>query len=104
MGYFSRAAMDAAGWEDRSYPSPERQLEWRLEDLLDRSEELGLGAEECRARYTEDDLKYALPEDLLTREAVLAAIEAARRDLGRPESSLTPADSAVPEAEPAKAA
>lgn len=104
MGYFSRAAMDAAGWEERSYPSPALQSEWRLEGLLDRLEALGPGAEECRARYTEDDLKYALPEDLLTREAVLAAIEAARRNLDRPESSLTPADSAAAEAEPAKAA
>lgn len=104
MGYFSRAAMDAAGREERSYPSPKRQLEWRLEDLLDRSEEFGPGAAECRARYTEDDLKYARPEDLLTREAVLAAIEAARRRLGRPGSGLTPAGSAASETEPAKAA
>lgn len=106
MGYFSRAAtdVDAAGREERSYPSPELQLEWRLEGLLDRLEEFGPGAEECRARYTEDDLKYACPEDLLTREAVLAAIETARSRLGRPESGLTPAGSEVSEAEPAKAA
>lgn len=107
MGYFSRAAADVAdvaGREEQSYPSPERQWAWRVEDLLDRLEEIGPGAEECRVRYTEDDLKYALPKDLSTREAVLTAIEAARSRLGRPGSDLTPADSEVSEAESAKAA
>lgn len=104
MGYFSRAAADAAGREEQSYPSPEQQWEWRLAGLLDRLEEFEPGAEECRVRYTEDDLKYARPEDLLTREAVLAAIETARSRLGRPGSDLTPADSEVSEEKPAKAA
>lgn len=104
MGYFSQTAADAAGRDERSYPSPERQRAWRVEDLLDRSEELGPGAEECRARYTEADLKYALPEDLLTREAVLAALEAARGCSGQTGSNQVAADSTVSEAEPAKAA
>lgn len=104
MGYFSRAAADAARREEQSYPSPEQQWEWRLAGLLDRLEDIEPGAEECRVRYTEDDLKYARPEDLLTREAVLGAIATARSRLGRPGSGLTPAGSEVSEAESAKAA
>ena len=36
MGYFSNMAVDMRDDEDHSYPSPERQLLWRLDDLKDR--------------------------------------------------------------------
>ena len=37
MGYFSNLAIDCLDdYEDNSYPSPERQLLWRLDDLKDR--------------------------------------------------------------------
>ena len=41
MGYFSNYALDyEADYEDNSYPSPEKQLMWRLKDLQSRWEEL----------------------------------------------------------------
>ena len=104
MGYFSQAAVNATGREERSYPSPVLQLEWRLEDLSDRLKEIDSGAGEYRARHTEDDLAYALPKDLPTREAVLAAIEVARSRLGRSDLNAVPAENAASEEKPAEAA
>lgn len=73
MGYFSNIAIDKeeqATYEDHSYPSPEMQLQWRIEDLFNRLEELHHGRynqetvdySDCRLSRT--DIEYALPEHL----------------------------------------
>lgn len=76
---------------DRSYPSYEEQLRWRLEDLEARLEELNAGrvgftdtsADCCRSK---EDLAYTLPEELFHAYDVLAAMEMVREKLDR----LTP--------------
>ena len=68
---------------DWSYPSPEIQLLWRLDDLQDRLEELV--AKDAPYRdgyiYSEDDIRYALPEHLFDIGKVERAIELAKDDL-----------------------
>lgn len=85
MGYFSNMAIEM--WisddEDHSYPSPERQLLWRLDDLKDRLEDLITAGASYRNGYiyTDDDLRYALPEHLGDICKVEHAIELAKADL-----------------------
>lgn len=68
---------------DRSYPEPEMQLLWRLDDLQDRLEELI--AKDAPYRnwdiYLEDDIRYSLPEHLFDIGKVERAIELAKDDL-----------------------
>ena len=68
---------------DRSYPGPEMQLLCRLDDLQDRLEELI--AKDAPYRnwdiYSEDDIRYSLPEDLFDIGKVERAIELAKDDL-----------------------
>lgn len=68
---------------DRSYPSPEKQLLWRLDDLADRLEELLAAGALYRSDYvyTEDAVRYALPKDLWDVDMVEQAIELAKDDL-----------------------
>lgn len=68
---------------DWSYPEPERQLLWRLDDLQDRLEELIAKATPYRDWdiYSEDDIRYALPEHLFDIAKVERAIELAKDDL-----------------------
>lgn len=83
MGYFSNMAIDMCDGKDHSYPSPEQQLLWRLDDLKDRLEELI--AADCPYRsgyiYTEDDIRYALSEHLDDICKVERAIELTKADL-----------------------
>ena len=68
---------------DWSYPGPEMQLLWRLDDLQDRLEELI--AKDAPYRnwdmYAEDDIRYSLPEHLYYIGKVERAIELAKDDL-----------------------
>ena len=68
---------------DWSYPEPEMQLLCRLDDLQDRLEELI--AKDAPYRnwdiYSEDDIRYSLPEDLFDIGKVERAIELAKDDL-----------------------
>ena len=68
---------------DWSYPAPEMQLLWRLDDLQDCLEELI--AKDAPYRdgyiYSEDDIRYALPEHLFDIGKVERAIELAKDDL-----------------------
>ena len=68
---------------DWSYPAPEMQLLWRLDDLQDRLEELIAKDAPCREGYiySEDDIRYALPEHLYDIGKVERAIELAKDDL-----------------------
>ncbi len=63
--------------EDRSYPSPEMQACWRLEELESRLEELSDSdiAYESPLILTEEDIKYSLPEHLSSIRHIKAAIE-----------------------------
>ncbi len=85
MGCFSNFAVDLLmdEKEDHSYPSPERQLLWRLDDLKDRLEDLINKGASYRSGYiyTEDDIRYALPEHLDDICKVERAIELAKEDL-----------------------
>ena len=87
MGYFTNYALDREDrYEDYSYPSPERQLMWRLEDLQCRWEELkGYGAPhpkyDAGVRLTDDDVRYATPECFMSVKDVERAIELAISDL-----------------------
>ena len=84
MGYFSNLAIDCLDdYEDNSYPSPERQLLWRLDDLKDRLEELIAEGASYRTgyNYTENDIRYALPEHLGDISKVERAIKLAKEDL-----------------------
>ena len=40
MGYYSDLAIEDSYREDYSYPSPETQLRWRIEDLQSRLEDI----------------------------------------------------------------
>ena len=68
---------------DRSYPGPEMQLLCRLDDLHDRLEELIAKDASCRDWniYSEDDIRYSLPEHLFDIGKVERAIELAKDDL-----------------------
>lgn len=59
------------------------QLLWRLDDLQDRLEELIAKDAPCRDGYiySEDDIRYALPEHLYDIGKVERAIELAKDDL-----------------------
>ena len=87
MGYFSNYALDyEADYEDNSYPSPEKQLMWRLEDLQSRWEELkeySAPHPKCDAglRLTDDDVRYAIPEYFTSVRDVERAIKLAISDL-----------------------
>ena len=68
---------------DWSYPGAVMQLLWRLDDLQDRLEELI--AKDAPYRdgyiYSEDDIRYSLPEHLFNIGKVERAIELAKDDL-----------------------
>ena len=87
MGYFSNLAIEyAETYEDNSYPSLDRQLIWRLEDLQSRLEELKENGEPRRykddgLRLTDDDVRYAIPEYFVRIVDVKRAIDLAISDL-----------------------
>lgn len=85
MGRCSTMAMGS--WADDrgddGYPSPERQLLWRLEELLDRLDTLiARGAAYPDGYvYREEDIRYAPPERLNDISKVKRAIAMAKEDL-----------------------
>ena len=83
MGYYTNLAMSFLGEDsDYSYPSPERELFWRMDDLESRLEELRSKNGYCESHITvPDDIRYALPERLGTVSEVKRALEFARNDL-----------------------
>lgn len=68
---------------DWSYPAAEIQLLWRLDDLQDRLEELITKDAPYRDgyMYSEDDIRYALPECLFDIGKVERAIEFVKDEL-----------------------
>lgn len=83
MGYYTYlAAAFLDGDSDYSYPSPERELFWRMDDLESRLEELRGKNGYCESHITvPDDIRYDLPEHLGTISEVKRALEFARNDL-----------------------
>lgn len=82
MGYFSRLACAFVCREDRSYPSPQRQLTLRIQELEDRLDE---PAGSCGIRYDErvsaQELGSVLPEHLHRTRDLYAALAIAKREL-----------------------
>lgn len=87
MGYFSSLAIDKEEeYIDYSYPSPDTQLKWRLEDLYSRLEEINEGniprhLIDEGLRLTDDEIRYAIPEYFVRASDVERAIELAISDL-----------------------
>lgn len=84
MGYFSDLAQKYIDFDyDRSYPSPEEQLLWRLDDLNYKLEELTEkdAPYRGRGRLTDNDIRYAIPEYFENIADVERAIELALEDL-----------------------
>lgn len=84
MGYYSNLAIDYVDYDhDCSYTPPEQQLLWRLEDLQDRLEELTVKRRifGSGVTFSEDDLRYVLPQHFMTVADVEAAITLAIHDL-----------------------
>ena len=83
MGYYTNPAAVFLGEDsDYSYPSPERELLWRIDDLESRLDELKSKNACFESRITvSGDIRYALPEHLATISQVKRAIEFARNDL-----------------------
>ena len=83
MGYYTNlAAAFLDGDSDYSYPSPERELFWRMDDLESRLEELRSKNACYESHITvADDIRYDLPEHLGTISEVKRAIEFAKNDL-----------------------
>ena len=83
MGYYTNLAAEFLDENiDYSYPSPERELFWRMDDLESRLEELRIKNACYESHITvPDDIRYTLPEHLGTISEVKRAIEYARNDL-----------------------
>lgn len=83
MGYYTNLAAAFLDEDsDYSYPSPERELFWRMNDLESRPEELRSKNGYYEGHITvPDDVRYSLPEHLGTISEVKRALEFARNDL-----------------------
>ncbi len=85
MEYFSNLAAKYVPYEhDHSYPPPEKQLLWRLEDLEERLHELTTqktGKRDEGVCFSDDNLRYVLPKHFLSVSDVQKAIELAVNDL-----------------------
>lgn len=91
MGYYSNLALECLELDyDRSYPTPEKQLLWRLDDLYDRLDFLTeAGASyNSRTRLSDDDIRYAVPNYFEHIADVENAIELAMSELNFKKSSF----------------
>ena len=83
MGYYTNLAAEFLDEDsDYSYPSPEMELFWRMDDLESRLEKLR-GKNACYESHitVPDEIRYALPEHLGTISEVKRALEFAINDL-----------------------
>ena len=85
MGYFSNlAAQYVPNDHDHSYTPPEKRLLLRLEELEDCLDELThqkTGRRDEGEYFSEDNLRYVLPEHFLSASNVCKAIDLAISDL-----------------------
>lgn len=99
MGYYSALAIKDIHNDDCSYPSPDIQILWRMEDLQSRLEDVMAYRYGSPAlyfmgyRFSNEDLSYAPPEDFYQVSDILAAISIANERLallGGEESRIRP--------------
>ena len=85
MGYFSNLAAKRVTYDyDHSHTPPENQLLLRLEELDDRLDTLThqkIGKRNEGEYFSEDNLRYVLPEHFLSASNVRKAIDLAISDL-----------------------
>ena len=78
MGYFSDlTAKESTYKEDCSYTSPQQQMKWRVDALKERLEELTSqhsGRRDEGVCFSQEDLRYVLPEHFFSAEDVRKAI------------------------------
>ena len=85
--YFSELAIDNDYYEDYSYPSPEMELRWRIDDLKERLDEISKGNYGITAHYfmgcqfSDEDLTYTPPEYFSRASDILAAISIAEEKI-----------------------
>ena len=108
MNYFTNLAQKYLSHDnDRSFPLPEAQLFWRLEELEERRKELvrADAPSESWTRFTEDEFRFASPDCFKSIIDVKKAIELAISelkdnygiDIGAVNETNTPASKSVPE-------
>lgn len=89
MGYFSRLSLDSRDEcefeEDRSYPSRAFLLQWRLDELLDRRQELmSMDTPPSGGfRLLENEIDRILPRDLFCLRDVEKAIAMTKAEIVR---------------------
>ena len=87
MGYFSELDINNTCYEDHSYPSPEMELRWRIEDLRNRLDEITNGEYGITAHYfmgcqfSKDNLAFAPPEYFSRASDIIDAIAIAEEKL-----------------------
>lgn len=87
MGYYSELAIEDTYHEDYSYPSPEMQLRWRIEDLKSRLEDIVGGNYGVTAhyymgyRFSKDDFACAPPDYFSRVSDLMNAISIAEERL-----------------------
>ena len=85
MGYFSNLAAKCVLYDhDHSYTAPENRLLFRLEELENRLHELTTqrtGKRDEGEYFSEDNLRYVLPEHFLSASNVSRAINLVISDL-----------------------
>lgn len=87
MGYFSELVIDNEYYEDYSFPSPEMEWRWRIEDLKNRLEETANGNYGITAHYfmgcqfSREDLAYTPSEYFSRASDILAAISIAEEKI-----------------------
>lgn len=84
MLHFTQLAQKILNFDkDRSYPSPEEQLFWRLDDLYTKREELLQENAPYfdRICWSDDDIRYAIPDSFETVSGIEKAIKLAFQDL-----------------------
>lgn len=108
MGYYSELAIEDTCREDYSYPSPEMQLWWRIEDLKIRLKEIAGGSYGVTAhyymgcRFSKEDLAYTPPEYFSRVTDIMAAISIAEEKLALMEaekSNIQLKETTMPEIE-----
>ena len=102
MGYFSQLDLDRQYEPDRSVPSPEETLRWRVADLQDRLEELGFSPGAPPAALPSDSwsrcgvgLSWVTPVDLTNPKDLLAALAQAVLELDGQSNEPTPEEEAL---------
>lgn len=84
MGYYSNLALERLEVDyDRSYPTPEKQLLFRLDDLYDRLNILAQIGDSYsdRTKLSDNDIRYAVPSYFNNISDVEKAIELAMDEL-----------------------